>query len=153
MCFHFQGNVRMLGCLMGLNQKSAEHAPPFAPTGFDDRHGGRRLFASRSPYFLPQGIVNLLPNPFVSPLPEDSVDRAPLWKVSGKHPPLAARANHVQDGIDHPTSANRLPASTMAFWQQLSNHLPLPIRQITGIIRFTFHRYGSFLGSSQKTES
>ena len=119
----------------------------------DNRHGGRRLFTSSPAYLFPQGIVDLLPNPLVSPLPKDAVNRIPIGKVARQHPPLATRANHVQDRIDHPTSTDRFSAPTATSRQQLSNNLPLPIRQITGIIGSLFHRYGSFLGWSQKKES
>ena len=117
----------------------------------DDGHGRRRFLPGSSPCFLSQGIVKFLPDAVVSPSPEDAVNRAPVGKTGGQHPPLAAGPHDIEDGVDHPTPADASPTTTMHWRQEWSNDLPLSIRQVTGIMPRNFHATAPAFGSSQKT--
>jgi hypothetical protein len=64
------------------------------------------FIGSGFPRLGPQGIVNLLPSAFISPAPENSVDRTPIGEILGQHSPLAAGAHNVQNGIDDPSTVD-----------------------------------------------
>src|SRR5579863_816867 len=119
----------------------------------DDRHTGRRLLASLLANPPAESLVNCRPDTISTPTPEDRVDRLPLRKVMRQLPPLAARANHIQNRIDNPPTANRPSTTSGLLGKEATNHSPLPIRQTAGILRA--HRYGSvFLDlETQKAES
>ena len=122
------------------------------------RRGGLRQNAARRTVGS-QRIMDFLPDAVVFPLPKDAVDRAPVGEIGRKHSPPASGSRRaigkgtvpfssdenwdsppvvswpvLKDCIDHPTSANRLAAPLRTLRQQLSNHLPLSVRQITGIM-------------------
>ncbi len=119
--------------------------------GDDNGHRRRRLLARSSPCFLPQGVVEFLPEPFVPPPPEDTVHRAPIGEAGGKHSPLAAGPHDIQDGIDDPTPADRSPTSTMHGREVVSDDLPLSVCQVAGIMLRNFHATAPAFGWSQET--
>lgn len=73
-----------------------------------------------------------------------------MGKFERQHPPLAAAAHHIQNRIDHSTTANRRTTTPASRRQQPPNDLPLPVRQVAGILPCNSHRYGSFLGTFWK---
>lgn len=116
----------------------------------DDGHGRGWFLAGPSPGLLSQSVVKLLPEPLVSPLPKDAVDRAPIGETGGQHTPLATGTYDIENGVDDPTPTDRSPAPTMHWREVMPNNLPLAIRQVTGIIPSNFHATAPACGWSQK---
>src|SRR4051812_2449665 len=86
-------------------------------------------------------MMNLLPNACLAPASEHCVHGLPLGKIERQLPPLTARADHVQDGIEDGSSVDRRTATLRWFRQQESNQLPLLVGQVAGIM--LAHHYGS----------
>ena len=55
---------------------------------------------------------------------------------------------NVEDRIDNPSPTNRLASTSTQLWQQLPNHLPLSVRQTTGIMCHAFHAAAPSFGWS-----
>lgn len=75
-----------------------------------------------------------LQRPVVVPQIEIAVHRAAWWQVFGDRAPLAPRAQHVRQPVDHFSQVHAALA-TAAFgrWDQQGETRPLLIRQIAGI--------------------
>lgn len=61
----------------------------------------RRLFLSALTFslFPTKGLAYSLPGPVVAPVPEVVLDRRPGREIVGHHPPLATRAQDVEDAV------------------------------------------------------
>ena len=105
----------------------------------NDRGGGSRFLSTLFSLFLSQRVVDLLPSSVFPPFPKDSVDRAPIGIVFRQHSSLASSRPDRQNGIDNSPPIDRSTASPDARWKQLPKNLPLPVRQIAGILLSAFH--------------
>ena len=86
-----------------------------------------------------QGLMEPLPGAVPGPVAEAFVRSLPRRKVVGQHPPRAAGAQQVQDGVYHfPQFHGTGTASRLGFRQQRSQDLPLGVSQIGGAW-FPFH--------------
>src|SRR5262245_1236515 len=110
----------------------------------DDGGTGTLLPTFGLPRGFAQGVVNPPPSAVQTPQPEYSIDRSPLGEVSRQITPRAARAIHIEDGIEHLASLDALRGTDLRWTrQQRLNQLPLFVGQITGIMR-AVHGFGSF---------
>src|SRR6476646_2080488 len=82
----------------------------------------------------------------VVPQVEITVDRAAGRKILGKGTPLAARAQDVQQAVDHLADVHAaLVAATLGRWDQRLDQVPFLVRQITGITKLAPVIAGSVL--------
>src|SRR5215813_13097669 len=64
---------------------------------------GGRLPPCTLAHLLPQGRVEPLPGAIKTPFSEIVIPRRPGWKLTRQEAPLAATAQHVEEGIEDPT--------------------------------------------------
>ena len=82
----------------------------------------------------PQGVLDRFPRAIATPLPIIVMDRSPWGKVVGKHPPLDAAADEIEDGVEDFAPVDGLrPASWFGLGNQGPDQLPLVIGQIGGV--------------------
>ena len=62
----------------------------------------------------PQGVLDRLPRAIATPLPIVVMDRSPWGKVVGKHPPLDAAADEIEDGVED--FGGRRTAAALPVW-------------------------------------
>ena len=99
----------------------------------DDTNRGRRLFTLVFPYPTAQGIMNLLPDTVVSPVPENIVHRFPFGKIVRQISPLTTGAHQVKDGVDNTPTTNLL-GTLLLLGDHRLNDEPLCVRQIRPIM-------------------
>lgn len=96
----------------------------------------------RLPHPLSQGRIDRFPGAIPTPFPKMVVHTVEVGVLMRQVSPLTARAQHVQDGIDHlaPIQCHRSPRSLPGFHHQRFEHSPLFICHITWITcRFVRH--------------
>ena len=105
----------------------------------DDGRTGCGLAALSLPQHGMQRVVGSLPSSIPAPSTEIMECGAPQRQVVGEHPPRAASAQHVADGVDDlaPRILDR-PPSRFGWRQQRFQKLPLPVADIASISR-SFH--------------
>ena len=81
-----------------------------------------------------QHVIDPGPHPLVTPLVEGALNRRAGRAVLRQHPPLAARAQHKQDAVQHRIKIRRArPAKTAGRWKQPAYDRPFGIRRIACI--------------------
>jgi hypothetical protein len=97
----------------------------------DNRRAGALLAALSTSEAVPKYVVDLLPGPVISPLLEVHVDRRVRGKVVREHPPSAAAAQDVEDGVDHQAEVCRTrPAPRLGCWEQRGNNPPFRVAEV-----------------------
>ena len=88
-----------LDSLASVVAAGASHLGRLHGLAVDD--GGVGLFfqAGLVPDLGPQGVLDRLPRAIATPLPIVVMDRSRWGKVVGKHPPLDAAADEIEDGV------------------------------------------------------
>ena len=100
----------------------------------DDGGAGAFVSAGLVPDLGPQGVLDRLPRAIATPLPIVEMDRSPWGKVVGKHPPLDAAADEIEDGVEDFAPVDGLrPPSRFGLGNQGLDQLPLGIGQIGGV--------------------
>lgn len=110
----------------------------------DDGHCGLRFPVGGSSKLLSQRPVDLFPDSGADPLSVDSVDGTPVREVVVKHSPLTPGSDDILDGIDDPPTSDARTPVARGFRDESADQLPLPIREIAGILSL-HHACGSFL--------
>ena len=91
-----------------------------------------RRFTYRHEKVMVDGAQRSIATPGV----EISLDRAPRRELPGQHPPLATRAGHVQDRVQHLTQVRRARATQpLRRRQKRCDHIPFPVRQVTCVAK------------------
>ena len=79
-------------------------------------------------------VMDPLPSPILSPLPEVHVDRRVRWKVVRKHAPGAAAAKNVEDGVDHrPQICASRSTTGLGCRKQTTEALPFRIAKVAWV--------------------
>ena len=78
----------------------ASHLGRLHGLAVDDGGAGAFVSAGLVPDLGPQGVLDRLPRAIATPLPIVVMDRSPWGKVVGKHPPLDAAADEIEDGVE-----------------------------------------------------
>ena len=100
----------------------------------DDGGAGAFVPAGLVPDLGPQGVLDRLPRAIATPLPIVVMDRSPWGKVVGKHPPLDAAADEIEDGVEDFAAGRRTAAALPVWaWESGAGQLPLGIGQIGGV--------------------
>ncbi len=108
------------------------------------RGRGLAALALSFPNQDPQGIIEGRPQMTALPAPENTIDRLPRWKIGRQIPPLDARFDDIEDGIEHLAKAGAGPASFGGFGQHRFDIFPLGVGE-AGSVFGVFHRLnGSF---------
>lgn len=119
----------------------------------DDADARRCLSACFPPHLATKSIVDSIPDAKVSPVAKETVHRAPIRKLLGKHPPLTTGFGQVEDRVNYRSPIDRLRRPHLTRRRQhRPDELPLLIRQVREILR-SFHGYGSILWSDNLMES
>ena len=96
----------------------------------DAGRAGLRLAAGLLARLFDQQRVDRFPLPSTRPTPKVAVHRSPRREVGGQHAPLAARAGHIQDGINNEPHLPLARSAPFAGRKVLFNLLPFGILQI-----------------------
>jgi hypothetical protein len=80
----------------------------------NDRRG-TRSFASLLTHLSPKASVDRFPGVVAHPLSEDVVNSLPGGEVGRHQPPLNPSFDHIQNGVDDPTSIDGWPPKLLAF--------------------------------------
>src|SRR5512133_4176132 len=126
----------------------ATHRTGFDRLTIDDPCAGLRISPLLFAHLPPQGLQDVLPDPFALPATEVVVNSAPRRKLMRQQAPRAAAAQDVEDGIDNLASLMHLIGG---IWgnrrDQGLHHLPLRIREIGGIGHPTQRHWHPMLAS------
>ena len=126
---------------------------PGAPhaLGVDDSGGRGAALAAGQPDPSPQAVVDGLPDPELLELGEEAVAAAPVGHALRDHPPLAAGAQQVEDGVEHAASA--VERRTALGWNPGKHRLdrfPLLVGEVALVEDFR-HRPRHIAGFSAKS--
>jgi hypothetical protein len=79
----------------------------------------------------PQGVMSPLPVPAVAPWAAISVYTGPLGILMGKHTPLHAPVDDIENGIDHrPHIACAVASTQLGWWDQIFDTIPCGISKV-----------------------
>ncbi len=123
-----------LDSLASVVAAGASHLGRLHGLAVDDGGAGAFVSAGLVPDLGPQGVLDRLPRAIATPLPIVVMDRSPWGKVVGKHPPLDAAADEIEDGVEDFAPVDGLrPPSRFGLGNQGLDQLLLGIGQIGGV--------------------
>ena len=128
------GDDMALAPLDQLGRIEAPDIPAFRGFhGLAVDHAGRRagLASRRFTRGHEKVMVESAQRSVGTPSIEVTLDRTARRELPRQHPPLAARARHVQDRVQHLAQVSRLgPAMPFASGKVRGNHFPFLVRQV-----------------------
>lgn len=92
-----------------------------------NRRTGFRIVPLLLSHLAHQQRVDFRPQPAARPTPEIAVHCLPRRQVLGQHPPLTARANNIQNGVDNLPHFPFVRASALAWREKLFDQQPFAI--------------------------